>query len=379
MATNKILRKKPVDKKFLGITLALLVVGVLMYISSSLPIYASDSRVFWSLVSRHIGLGVVGGLTAMYIVSNIDYQIWKRYAAVFFVISLIATFLVFVPGIGFEHGGAHRWISLGFVTFQPSELLKLGVIVILSAWFAKYADKTNTLRYGLLPFLAIIALAFAPLVKQPDTGTIALIGMVGFAIFFLRGARWLHVGALVLIVGVFGTIYTVHNPHVIERLQTYRDVTSDPYGSSYQIRQSKIAIGAGKLYGRGLGQSVHKFGPYLPESNSDSIFAIFAEELGFIGSLILVVMYTIFGLLGARIARLAPTTFGQNIVIGIVLLVTIQVFFNIAAISGLAPLDGMPLIFMSHGGTALFLTLASLGVVLNISRFERTSTASKEM
>ncbi len=375
----KNLRKKPIDKKFLFITLTLLGVGVLTYISTSLPIFAEDSKMFWSLIFRHIGLGVIGGLIMMYIMSNIDYQIWKRFATPFFILSVIAMVLVFVPGIGFAHGGAHRWISLGFVTFQPSELLKLGVIVFLSAWFAKHSDRTNTFKYGLAPFLATIGIAFATLVKQPDTGTMALIGIVAFALYWLRGARVQHIAITGVIIAIFGTIYVMHNPHVIERLQTFRDVTADPYGSSYQVRQSKIAIGSGKLYGRGLGQSVHKFGPYLPESNSDSIFAVYAEELGFIGSVVLVGLYLSFSFFGSRIARLAPTVFGQNIVTGIILLISLQVFFNIAAISGLMPLDGMPLIFMSHGGTALFITLASIGIVMNVSRYERVSTATKSV
>ena len=155
------------------------------------------------------------------------------------------------------------------------------------------------------------------------------------------------------------------------RIKTFSDLNRDPYGASYQIRQSKIAIGSGKLYGRGLGQSVQKFGPYLPESNSDSIFAIFAEEYGFVGSLFLVILYTLFAFFGFKIAKRAPTLFAQNLVIGIILLVVVQVFFNIAAISGIVPLSGLPLIFMSNGGTALFVTLVEIGIVLNISRYSK--------
>ena len=375
----KTLRRKPIDKKFLIVTLLLLAVGVLTYISTSLPIYTENSKMFWSLMLRHIGLGVIGGLIAMFIVSTIDHQLWKRFALPIFIITVIGTFLVFIPGLGFSHGGAQRWINLGFVTLQPSEFLKLGVIIFISAWYSKYTDKVKTFKYGLLPFLVVVGIAFAALVKQPDTGYMALIGTVAFSIYWLRGASFKHILITGALVAVFATIYVVFNPHVIDRLKTYRDINRDPLGSSYQIRQSKIAIGSGKLYGRGLGQSVHKFGSYLPESNSDSIFAIFAEELGFIGSTLLVSLYLIFTFLGARIARLAPTPFGQNVVIGIILLISLQVFINIAGASGLLPLDGIPLIFMSHGGTALFITLASLGIVMNVSRYERSSTATKNI
>ena len=278
------------------------------------------------------------------------------------------TLLVFSP-LGFSHGGAQRWISLGFISFQPAELLKFAVIVFISAWFAHHQKNIKNWRYGLLAFCGFLAAALIPLVLQPDSGTLALIGIVSFTIYWLRGAPWKHIGIIV----VFGCMaiggYVAINPYIIERIQTFADPNSDPYGSSYQIRQSRIAIGSGKLYGRGLGQSVHKFGPYLPESNSDSIFAIFAEEYGFIGGFLLIMLYGIFGFFGFKIARYAPTPFSQNLVIGIILLIVIQVFFNIAAISGLIPLSGLPLIFMSNGGTALIVTLAQLGIVLNISKY----------
>jgi cell division protein FtsW len=206
---------------------------------------------------------------------------------------------------------------------------------------------------------------------QPDSGTLVLIGLVSFIIYWLRGAPWKHIVLSVVIGMIAIGGYILVNPHIIERIETFRNPNQDPYGSSYQIRQSRIAIGSGKLYGRGLGQSVHKFGPYLPESNSDSIFAIFAEEYGFIGGVLLIFLYGLFGFFGFKVARHAPTPFAQNLVIGIVLLIVIQVFFNIAAISGLVPLSGLPLIFMSNGGTALIVTLAQLGIVLNISKYTK--------
>lgn len=375
MIKQKIKKHAP-DKKFLWVTLILLAIGLTTFISTSLGVYTEDKNQFYAMMIRHVGFGVFGGVGAMFLISRIHFSVWKKFAPYIFGLGIIITLLVFSP-LGFSHGGARRWISLGFISFQPAELLKFAVIVLFSAWFAQHQKRIKEWKYGLLAFFGFLAIAFATLIKQPDTGTIALIGLVSFILYWLRGAPWKHIFASILIGCMFIGTYIAINPYIIERVRTFADPNRDPYGSSYQIRQSRIAIGSGKLYGRGLGQSVHKFGPYLPESNSDSIFAIFAEEYGFIGGVILIMLYGAFAFFGFKIARYAPSIFAQNLVIGIVLLIVIQVFFNIAAISGLVPLSGLPLIFMSNGGTALIVTLAQLGIVLNISRYTRNPVSKK--
>lgn len=362
------------DKKFLWITLILLGIGLTTFISTSLGIYTEDKSQFYAMMIRHVGLGIFGGLIVMYAISRIHFSFWKKMAPYIFVLGIIITALVFSP-LGFSHGGAQRWISLGFISFQPAELLKFAVILFFSAWFAKYQHEIGEYKYGLFAFFGFLIIPLALLAKQPDSGTIALIGGVSFLIYWMRGAPWKHIFSVIGIGVVLIGVYIASHPYIIERLQTFRNLNDDPYGSSYQVRQSKIAIGSGMLYGRGLGQSVHKFGPYLPESNSDSIFAIFAEEYGFIGGVILIFLYSMFAFFGFKIARNAPTPFSQNLVTGIILLVVIQVFFNIAAISGIVPLSGLPLIFMSNGGTALIVTLAQLGIVLNISRYTKKQSS----
>ena len=370
------IKKHALDKKFLWIIFILLALGLTTFISTSLGIYTENKSQFYAMMIRHIGLGVFGGLLAMYALSRIHFSVWKKLSPYIFIAGVILTLLVFSP-LGFSHGGARRWISLGFISFQPAELLKFAVILLFSAWFAHFQKYIGTFKLGLAPFLGFLGIAVLPLMVQPDSGTLVLIGLVVFILYWLRGAPWKHI-LLTIIIGMVAIGgYVFLNPHIIDRIQTFRNPNSDPYGSSYQIRQSRIAIGSGKLYGRGLGQSVHKFGPYLPESNSDSIFAIFAEEYGFIGGVLLITLYGLFGFFGFRIARHAPTVFAQNLVIGIILLIVIQVFFNIAAISGLVPLSGLPLIFMSNGGTALIVTLAQLGIVLNISKYTKKKISLK--
>ncbi|MAQ77409.1 hypothetical protein CL684_02700 [Candidatus Campbellbacteria bacterium] len=357
-----------IDKKFLWITGILLLVGVTTFLSASLSIYTENTELFYAMLIRHLGFGVVGGIAIMILFSKLHFSIWKKFSTYIYIIGIILTFLVFSP-LGFSHGGAQRWISLGFISFQPAELLKFAVIVFLSAWFAQYHDRIKEWKYGFWAFGIIVGLAVLPLMLQPDSGSFLLIGLVSFILYWLRGASWKHVIVIMLAATGALSVYAAFNPHVVDRLQTFTNPNSDPYGASYQIRQSRIAIGSGMFFGRGLGQSVHKFGSYLPESNSDSIFAVYAEEFGYLGSFLLIVLYSVFTFFGLRIARRAPTTFSQNLAAGIILLISVQVFFNIAAISGLVPLSGLPLIFMSSGGTALIVTLAQIGIVLNISKY----------
>lgn len=374
---KKRIKKHAMDKKFLWIIYILLGVGLITFISTSLGVYTEDKAQFWAMMIRHVGLGVFGGIGVMFVISNIHYSFWKKMAPYIFIAGIIITLLVFTP-LGFSHGGARRWVSLGFISFQPAELLKFAVIVFLSAWYAKHKDHIKTWKFGLVPFLLFVGLAVGILIKQPDSGTIALIGSVSFIIYWLRGASWKHILTIIAIGTIFIGTYVAMNPYIIDRVKTFTDPNKDPFGSSYQIRQSRIAIGSGKLYGRGLGQSVHKFGPYLPESNSDSIFAIFAEEYGFVGGFSLIILYGLFTFFGFRVARFAPTEFAQNLTVGIILMVVVQVFFNIAAISGLVPLSGLPLIFMSNGGTALLVTLAQLGIILNISKYTKKNIIQKK-
>lgn len=367
---NRTLKKHSLDKKFLIIVFILLAVGVTTFISSSLSVYSESTTQFYAMMVRHIGLGVIGGLFTMFVMSHIHFSVWKKMSPYIYILGIIVTLLVFSP-LGFSHGGASRWISLGLVSFQPAELLKFSVILFFAAWYAQHEDKIKTLKYGFVSLIGFLAVPLFILTQQPDSSTIVLIAFVAFVIYFLRGAKLSHILIALFLGATALGAYMYMNPHTIERFQTFRDPMKDPLGSGYQVRQAEIAIGSGKLFGRGLGQSVHKFGGLIPEPYSDSIFAIYAEEYGFIGGGILILLYGLLAFFGLRIARYAPTPFAQNLVIGIILLIVVQVFLNIAAMSKLVPLSGFPLIFMSNGGTALLVTLAEIGIILNISRYTR--------
>lgn len=361
-------KNKKIHKGLLTIIIVLLVLGTVTLVSASLGILTSRENVFWAMMLRHVGIGVIGGFILMLGVSKIPLTFWKKYSPYFFIGALVATLLVFVPGLGFGHGGARRWISLGFISFQPAELLKLASVLFFSAWLDKYKDQIQTLKYGLMPFAVVSVLCILVLFRQPDTGTIVLTLSTLGILYFISGASLKHVGISILSITLLSFALISTSAYVRDRVDTFLNPEKDPFGSSYQIRQSRIAIGAGGLSGRGLGQSVHKFGSYLPESNSDSVFAIYAEEYGFAGSIVLIILYCIFAFKGVKISQRSKSHFSRNLGTGIVLLIVIQVFFNIAAISGIVPLSGLPLIFMSNGGTALVSTLGSLGILLAISR-----------
>ncbi len=217
--TNK--KEKQVDKKFLWVTLVLLFVGVVTFISSSLGIYTENKEMFNAMMLRHIGLGVIGGLLAMYIMSKIDFNIWKRFSIYIYILGLIITALVFIPGIGVNHGGASRWISLGLVAFQPAELLKFSVILFFASWFSKYQKGIKTIKKGVLIFLVALAIPLFILAKQPDFGSIALIGGVSFLLYLVRGAPWKHLAFVVITGLIFIGTYAAINPYIISRFETF--------------------------------------------------------------------------------------------------------------------------------------------------------------
>jgi cell division protein FtsW len=273
------------------------------------------------------------------------------------------------------HGGATRWLDLGFVTLQPSELLKIGFVIYLATWFSGVHNKIGNWKFGLLPFVGVVGIVGAIMLKQPDTDTFVIMGAAGMAMFLAAGAKWKDI-ALIVIGGILTiVIIAMVRPYVMERLTTFLDPDQDQLGSGYQINQSLIAIGSGGAFGRGFGQSIQKF-DYLPEAIGDSIFAVYAEEFGFLGTTILIIGLVSLALRGYKTAAQAEDIFGTLLVTGFITLIIAQAFLNIAAMTGMAPLSGLPLPFISHGGTALMATLASLGIVLNVSRFRTFKKSS---
>jgi cell division protein FtsW len=363
--------KAPVDKTFLVITVVLIVAGFFIFSSASLGLLAKEGANYSSITFSQTVLGLFLGSVAMLVASRLEYKLWRSLAFWLFLAAIAINILVLIPSIGFEHGGARRWIMLGGVSFQPSELLKLGFVLYFAGWLAGAKDKVKEIRWGLIPLIALLGICGGLLLQQPDTDTFLIIVIAGFAMYIAAGGqwRWVFIFGLMGVVGLAGLAFT--RPYVMKRIQTFLHPTADSLGSSYQIQQSLIAIGSGEMFGRGFGQSVQKF-TYLPEPIGDSIFAVAAEEFGFVGSVLLIAIFLLFATRGLKIASRVPNAFGRLAIVGLVIMITAQAFVNIGAMLGVLPLSGITLPFVSHGGTSLFISLFEVGVILSISRTQKT-------
>lgn len=359
---------KAVDTVLLTIILFMVAGGFLIFSSASLGLMARDGASFASVASSQFVFGVVGGGLLLVLMSNVYYRHWRKYAFYFYLFTLALTAAVFVPGIGMTHAGATRWLDLGVTTIQPSEFLKLGYIIYLATWLSGVHNKIHEWRYGLLPFAGITGIAGLIMLAQPDTDTFLIMVAAGIAMLLSAGARWRDIGIIVLSGVLALTILATFRPYVMDRFTTFMHPEADPLGSGYQIKQSLIAVGSGGVAGRGFGQSIQKF-EYLPEPIGDSVFAVYAEEFGFIGATLLIIALVSLTLRGYRTATQASDIFGTLLVTGFMTLIVCQAFLNIGAMLGVAPLSGLPLPFISHGGTALMAVLASLGIVLNVSKY----------
>ena len=361
------MKKNKIDKIFLGIVIALVTVGIIMFTSASLGILAKNEAKFYSVLSGQFIFGLLGGLVAMYLGFRINYKFWREYSLPLFLASIILTALVFVPGLDFSHGGARRWITIFGYTFQPVEFLKIGFIIYFAAWLSWAKGRVRDFKFSILPLVVFLGIIAAVLLKQPDTKSLILITLTALCMLFVSGTPVKYIlGFFALSVVAFG-ILVLFKPYLMDRIETFLNPGENSSTSSYQLQQSLIAIGSGGTFGRGLGQSIQKFN-YLPEPQGDSIFAVIGEELGFFGSVIFILLYIAFAMRGFRIAIKAPDPFSKFLVLGFVLIICAQSFMNIASITGVFPLTGVPLVFMSHGGTSLLLSLGMVGVILNISQ-----------
>lgn len=310
--------------------------------------------------------GLVGGL-AFWIFSKINFRFWRTMALPFLLGSLLLMMAIFIPQLGLSIKGATRWLSIGWFSFQPAEILKFALIIYFAAWFSGRRQKDTNWSYSLIPFLVVFAFVGLLLILQPDMGTLGIVSIIAMAIFFFAGGGlkpFLGMGAAIML--GFLSLAAVF-PYQFNRLLAFVNKTGDPQGISYHINQALIAIGNGGWWGVGFGRSQQKTG-FLPEPVGDSIFAIVVEELGLIGAMVLLIIFIALIIHLVSIARRSSDRFAQLLVLGVATWITSQTFINIAAISGLIPLTGIPLPFISYGGTALVALLAALGIVANVAK-----------
>jgi len=354
------------DRMFFTLVLLTSLAGLAIFSSAALGLMARES----SSVSRDIflqaGLGLGLGFLALVIARGIPFAWIKRTAPFVYVATLLFTALVFVPSIGHHSGGATRWISLGFTTVQPAEFLKIGFVLMLAWWVAPRARELTNPQKGILPFVGILALPAILLLAQPNTSTTILILLTGAIMYFVAGAPWRDFGILAVVAIIVLSVVIYARPYVLERIKTFINPAENSLSSGYQIQQSMIAIGSGGLIGRGFGQSVEKFN-YLPEPAGDSVFAVFAEETGFVGASLLLLLLIALVARGIVIAGNSRDLFGGLVALGFSSIIMLQVFINVGAMLGIIPLTGLPLPFVSHGGTALMAVLIMCGLILNVA------------
>ena len=356
------------DRTLLVTAMALLLMSIIMVYSASSVValtYYDDAAYF---MKRQI-LWAVIGLAVMAIAMHTDHRMFSNQrAAIGLVdISLLLLAATFVPTIGKEVNGARRWLSLGTLTFQPSELAKFTIIVYLSYTIAKKGTQIRDFSNGLMPAFIVTGVFLALVVLQPDFGTAMMLACVTFLMLFVGGANSLHLGGVVVAFLPFVYFAVAETAYRARRILAFLDPWSDPKGAGYQIIQSFLAFGSGGIFGRGLGEGRQKL-LFLPERHSDFIYAVIGEELGLIGAFVVLVLFCIILWRGMRIALATREQFSALLALGITLLITLQAFINMSVVTGILPTKGTVLPLVSFGGSSLVVTLAALGVLLNISR-----------
>lgn len=359
-------RSKAPDMVLFYTVLILLGIGVVMvYSASAVSANVNFNDSYYFLKRQLIWAAL--GLVAMVWTMNTDYHMWQKLAKPILWITVILLILVLVPGMGKVVNGARRWLGFGSFYLQPSEIAKLSMVIFMSYNLTKYQERLQFFVKGLVPQLIVLLVIFGLILKEPDLGTALSIAGTVFVMLFVAGARVSHMGAL----GGFGaagvTAAVLLEPYRLKRLIAFSDPWADPLNTGYHIIQSLYAIGSGGLFGVGLGRSREKF-LYLPEPHTDFIFSILGEELGLIGTITVVLLFFIFAWRGLKIAMSASDIYGSILATGLTTMILLQAVMNIAVVTASMPVTGIPLPFLSFGGSALIFTLAGVGILLNISR-----------
>lgn len=357
------------DIWMIAATIAILAIGVVMVYSSSAVAAFHDYGDKFYYVKRQL-LFAAMGVAAMFVTMNVDYWRWRKWSLPGLIVCFALLVVVLVPGVGVVRGGARSWLGVGSFGIQPSEFMKLAMILFLARFLAERQDRMHSFTQGLLPPLAILGAAFGLIMLQPDLGTGAVMIGASLLVIFVAGARLVHLGGLALIgaAGLVGLIAAA--PYRLQRITAFLDPWQDPLGAGYQAIQSLYAIGPGGLVGLGLGMSRQKYN-YLPEPQTDFIFSILAEELGFIGGSLLLLLFLILIWRGMRCAITLSDLFGSFLAAGIVGILGVQVLINVGVVIGLLPVTGITLPLVSYGGSSLTLLLTALGILLNLSRYSR--------
>lgn len=352
-----------------------LTVNIFMLVLFGLVMLASASSVIgytgfddnYYYLKHQLLFGFLPGLILFFIARKIPFKFWQKYAGLLLIIAVVLLILVFIPGIGAEYNQAKSWLNFGFATIQPAEIAKLILVIYLAAWFSKSKEGAQTFSHGILPFLILIGLLAGLIALQPDIGTLSVIGIIGVGIYFVAGLRWKHLLGLLVAAGGFFGLLVLTASYRLDRILAFINPAGDIQGIGYHINQALLAIGSGGLFGLGLGKSRQKF-EFLPEVAGDSIFAVMAEELGFVFGVLFILFFVYFILKLFKLAQFQTDDFAKFFIIGLAIWFGGQAMINIGAMVGLLPLTGVPLPFVSFGGTSLMTIMAGCGILINIAK-----------
>ncbi|MEK7556996.1 MAG: putative lipid II flippase FtsW [Patescibacteria group bacterium] len=358
------------ERRILWLVGGLVLFGLVMLSSAGIVLGEQKFGSSYYFVLHQITVGVLPGLVALGIARATPSRFWRRISPLLLFAVLVLLVLVLIPGFGDERKGAQSWLLLGGISFQPTEFLKLGFILYLAAWLSNRKERSGHWSAGLLPFLVMLGVVALLVGLQPDVGTLAIIFSIAGAVYFAAGMPLRQLGVVVLLGAVLFGAFIAVQPYRLQRIQVAFGIISDPRGSSYQVSQSLIAIGSGGVFGNGFGQSTQKFG-FLPEAVGDSIFAIICEELGIVGGMLVLITFGALCVAYAQLARKTDDMYSKLVVVGMQAWIMIQALVNILAMVGVLPLTGVPLPFISFGGTALVALLAGVGMTLAIAREQR--------
>ena len=356
------------DKILLAVAAVLFMSGLAILMSASAGLSQAEFGNPYYYILRQVKIGVVGGAIGALLVWVMPMTFLRALALPAFVVMIGAMLAVFIPGVGVSFAGAQRWLRIGPIVFQPAEGMKFALLLYLAAWFASRKEVLENFYEGFLPFLLVVGAIGSTLILQPDISTLGIIAITVLVLYYLAGAPLRFIGLSLGMGAALLLVLVKLAPYRINRILAFLNPGIDPLGISYQINQAVLAVGSGGIFGRGLGLSREKLF-WLPETTGDAIFAIFAEELGFIGGAALILLFVIFLWRGFRIGMRLKDPFMRFLAFGISTIIVVQVFLNIAGNIALLPLVGITLPFISYGSSSLAVTLIMTATLLKLSRY----------
>jgi cell division protein FtsW len=350
-------------------TATLLLAGLLTVYTASFAVSYLEYGDANHFIMRQ-GIYAIAGLAALVYFMRLDYHQLRYVAAPMMVLALLGLLAVLIPGIGVERNGARRWLELGPFTFQPSEFAQLAVIIYISAWLAGRRENINKFSLGLVPFVLMVSVVGGLVIVEPDMGTAVIIVLTTSTLFFVAGAPLSHLALLIVSGGLVSYVMVLAQDYRLDRIGSFVSPETDPQGSGFHILQLLIALGSGGVTGLGWGVSRQKFF-YVPGAHTDGVFAIIGEELGFIGLLAVLSLFAFFVYRALKATLASRDQFGTLLGIGIVSWIAYQTLINVGGITRSIPLTGVPLPFLSYGGSALVAVMAGAGILLSLSRYGR--------